>query len=82
MAKSKYKLKLKKSYMPLVFNLHDILGIAAIIWALSFIFSFGTDFDLDKGIKLGFESEDLEDISSLFGSIDTVDYFGDIGGIL
>ena len=44
MAKSKYKLKVKKRYLPLVFNLHDILGIAAIIWALSFIFSFGTDY--------------------------------------
>lgn len=82
MAKSKYQLKEKKSYIPHVFNFHDILGIAAIIWALSFILSFGVDFDLDKGIKLGFESEDLEDISSLLGSIDTVDYFGDIGGIL
>ncbi|MBP3322869.1 MAG: hypothetical protein J6M16_01590 [Clostridia bacterium] len=81
MAKSKYKLKVKKRYLPLVFNLHDILGIAAIIWALSFIFSFGTDFDLDKGIKFGFDSEDSKS-SSIVSTIDISDFSDNFGGIL
>lgn len=81
MAKSKYNLKLKKCYVPHVFNLHDLIGIAALIWALSFILSWGIDFDPDKGIKMGFESEDLKFISEIMNA-NITDYDNNIGGIL